>query len=503
MTLTLERAAPHGATVTLTYEVPSADPIQDTTGNDAAGLTDEEVTNATPDPSTGGGGPPSAQPPEEGEVSGSGETVTLTFAEELDETSVPAPSDFTVTLAAASSASSASSGSSVASPQTEDHRVTEVSVEGKALELTISPPVPAGRSVTVRYAPAAASPRLRTAAGANVGEFTTTVAGSDAPRFGPDAPSVLEVAENTAAGEVVGTVSATAADGGAVTYALAGADGGSFAIDDDGRITVGADTSLDFERRETYEVTVTASAGDAEASRDVTIQVLDVDEPPAAPEAPSVAAAFPSSVEVSWSAPANTGPPIDDYDVRWFEGGADPPNEADWVEAGEDGGHDHVGTATSATIPGLAPHTAYRVQVRASNDEGASGWSASGGGSTGDDQLTFGPDAPSVLEVAENTAAGEVVGTVSATAADGAVTYALAGADGGSVRDRRRRPDHRRRRHVARLRAQGDLRGDGDGVGRRRRGEPRRDDPGAGRRRAAGGARGAVRRGGRPRAAWS
>ena len=60
--------------------------------------------------------------------------------------------------------------------------------------------------------------------------------------------------------------------------------------------------------------------------------------------------------------------PITDYDVRYVAGAADPASEADWIEAGESGGHDHVGPATIATIAGLAAGTAYRVQVRAMGD---------------------------------------------------------------------------------------------------------------------------------------
>ena len=71
-----------------------------------------------------------------------------------------------------------------------------------------------------------------------------------------------------------------------------------------------------------------------------------------------------------------------DYDVRWFKGADDPTDAADWVEPDESGGHDHTGTATTATLTGLDANAAYRVQVRANNDEGEGAWSASGAGST-------------------------------------------------------------------------------------------------------------------------
>ena len=77
------------------------------------------------------------------------------------------------------------------------------------------------------------------------------------------------VAENTAAGMPVGDpVTATDADAGdTLTYALSGADMASFAIDSaTGQITVGTGTTLDFETRTTYMVTVTASDGTASGS---------------------------------------------------------------------------------------------------------------------------------------------------------------------------------------------------------------------------------------------
>ena len=71
------------------------------------------------------------------------------------------------------------------------------------------------------------------------------------------------VAENTGEGEGVGApVAATdAEDGGALTYALGGADAALFTIDEGtGQIRVGAATALDYEAdKNVYEVTVTAT----------------------------------------------------------------------------------------------------------------------------------------------------------------------------------------------------------------------------------------------------
>ncbi|MYE06502.1 MAG: hypothetical protein F4Y04_04650, partial [Chloroflexi bacterium] len=48
VTLTLASAVASGETVTVSYTVPSSNPIQDDNGNDAAGLTNQAVTNNTP-----------------------------------------------------------------------------------------------------------------------------------------------------------------------------------------------------------------------------------------------------------------------------------------------------------------------------------------------------------------------------------------------------------------------------------------------------------------------
>ena len=107
----------------------------------------------------------------------------------------------------------------------------------------------------------------------------------------------------------------------------------------------------------------------------MTINVTDVDtEAPSAPSTPTVNATSNSStsLDVSWSAPTNTGPAITDYDWRWKLQTA-----TTWTEK-----TDTTTTATSATITGLTASTAYHVQVRAKNAEGTSDWSSSGSGTT-------------------------------------------------------------------------------------------------------------------------
>ena len=88
-----------------------------------------------------------------------------------------------------------------------------------------------------------------------------------------------EVAENTAAGEYIGNpVAANDANGDALTYGLSGTDAASFDIDTgSGQLMTLA--ALDYETKDTYSVTVTASdSGGLSDSIDVTITVTDVDE---------------------------------------------------------------------------------------------------------------------------------------------------------------------------------------------------------------------------------
>ena len=81
VTLTLATAVEAGQTVTLAY-TPGANPIQDTTGADAATLSAQAATNNT-------GGVTDVTPPLLTGAAVNGSTLRLTYGEPLDGASVP------------------------------------------------------------------------------------------------------------------------------------------------------------------------------------------------------------------------------------------------------------------------------------------------------------------------------------------------------------------------------------------------------------------------------
>ena len=240
---------------------------------------------------------------------------------------------------------------------------------------------------------------------------------NNAPTFTDGATTTRTVAENTAAGRNIGSaVAATDADADSLTYTLGGTDRTSFGIvQTSGQLRTNA--ALDYEAKPSYAVTVTASDGNDEASIAVTIDVTDVNEPPPAPAAPTVAGATVSSLTASWTAPTITGrPAIDGYDVRYRTKSP----RGSW----RDGPQDVI--RTTATIPSLAVATTYEVQVRATNDEGDGDWSASGEGATS----TAGNAVPRFTSTATPSVVENrtTVLTVVATDSDDSVTgYAIQG----------------------------------------------------------------------------
>ena len=256
----------------------------------------------------------------------------------------------------------------------------------------------------------------------------TTGTSNERPVFkDSDSLVTMEMEENKPAGQNVGSaVEATDPDRNSLSYSLEGPGKDSFTITSTGQIRTKSGVTYDYESRQSYSVTVKVDDGqrrdNSVATKSVTIDVEDRDEPPSTPSAPMVVGISGStdSVRVTWNEPGNTGPPISDYDVQC-------------ENCPESVFHD--GADRSMIITGLTPGTRYDVQVRAWNAEGHSEWSPSSTGSPNPDVTNQDPifsGGARTIEVAENTVeAGDPIGSpVSAVDPDQeTVTHTLEGPD--------------------------------------------------------------------------
>ena len=197
------------------------------------------------------------------------------------------------------------------------------------------------------------------------------------PVFNPGTVQPISVAENTVAGTDIGDpITATDSDANdTLTYSLDAASAKVFTIvAGTGQLQTKA--ALNYEVKNSYSVMVTArDPGGSTDATTVTINVTDVDEPPGKPDAPTVAAKTDThaALTVTWTAPTNTGPAIDSYDVEYRKH-----DVTEWSAV--TGPID--GTTTTIDITGLLPDTEYFARVQATNDEGTSAWSDEGSGTT-------------------------------------------------------------------------------------------------------------------------
>ena len=245
----------------------------------------------------------------------------------------------------------------------------------------------------------------------------------------------------------VGSLTASDPEGRTPTYRLEGPNRNLFSIDSSGLIKTRSGLNhedpacgypgTDSDTSCTYTVLVKVADGQgASIFQEFTITINDLDETPSVPSAPRVTATTGSgkSLDVTWSEPGNTGPPITDYDIQYRELGGSVDAWIPWTHGAtsETATADTGDKTTKTTITGLDPRTTYEVEVQATNAEGTSAWSSAGRGTTNASNLrpSFDNTASLVtLSVNENTRAGQPVGSpVSATDNDGnRLTYTLEG----------------------------------------------------------------------------
>ena len=251
----------------------------------------------------------------------------------------------------------------------------------------------------------------------------TVTDANDAPQFSADSIT-RRVRENTSVVEDLGgRVTATDGDNDTLTYSLDTAGATSFDIDStSGQIKTKAGVTYDHEATPSYSVTVTADDNNGGTdTKEVTIDVTDVDEPPLKPGKPTVSRTPNNGVSVTWTAPDNTGRPAITHYQYQYKKSAEP----DWSGAT----FTTSGPTASVTIVTLDAGTSYDVEVRAINDEGPGPWSDTGTGSTNSPPDFSGATAD--REVDENTVGVTSIGApVTASDADlDDLAYTLEGTD--------------------------------------------------------------------------
>ena len=311
-----------------------------------------------------------------------------------------------------------------------DYRYQVKSPQGPWTEVTTTTITELGATIGQLAENTEYNVQVRATNGEGTSDWSGSGSGSTDANASPSftSPAAFNARENQIA---VGTVEASDSDtDDSVTgYVLqGGADRSKFSIAPaSGALTFASapnyEAPADADTDGDYVVVVQATSGAGErvktAEQTITVTVTDMDdEAPGVPVAPTVSSASVTSVNVSWTAPANAGPVIEDYDYRYQVTSP----QGSWTE---------VTTTTitelGATIGQLAENTEYNVQVRATNGEGTSGWSGSGSGSTDANASPSFTSAASSFSAAENQTA---VGTVQASdidAEDSVTGYAIAG----------------------------------------------------------------------------
>ena len=309
-------------------------------------------------------------------------TVTDVGGEAPGAPAAPRVSSASVTSVTAAWTAPANAGPAITDY---DYRYRVTSPQGSWTEVTTTTTTALGATITGLAEDTGYDVQVRATNGEGTSGWSDSGSGSTDANAAPSFTSseAFNAPENQTA---VGTVAASDSDtDDSVTgYAIqGGADVSKFSIAPaSGVVTFASapnfEAPADADTDGDYVVVVRATSGTGgrakTADQTITVTVTDVGgEAPGAPAAPRVSSASVTSVTAAWTAPANAGPAITDYDYRYRVTSP----QGSWTEVTTT-----TTTALGATITGLAEDTGYDVQVRATNGEGTSGWSDSGSGST-------------------------------------------------------------------------------------------------------------------------
>ena len=249
---------------------------------------------------------------------------------------------------------------------------------------------------------------------------------NDSPTF-PDETVALEIAENSAAGSLIGDpVVAVDQDGDPLTYSLAGDDAALFRIGaETGQITVGEGTELDFETRMTYTLKVVADDGrGATADVSVTINVTEANERPVFLDKMPI-----REIAENSAAGSSIGDPVTAADQDG--------DTLTYSLTGGDAALFHIDAETGQITVGedteldFETRMTYTLKVVADDGRGATAdVSVTINVTDVNDKPSF-PDETVALEIAENSATGSPIGDpLAAVDQDGdPLTYSLAGDD--------------------------------------------------------------------------
>ena len=216
-----------------------------------------------------------------------------------------------------------------------------------------------------------------------------------------------------------------------LVYSLSGTDAEQFVIESStGQIKTKSGIVYNFEAiKNTYSLNVVVTDDHHGTSdKSIVINLNDVAEQPARPAAPISDSQTITAIALRWVKPANTGPPINDYNVRYINSDVINPTDSDWTN------WPHHDITTETTVTGLDRGTTYKFQVNAHNGELPSDWSPSATFATTANAgpvFTTESNNNRTIEVPENTPGNTEIGTpYEATDANNdAITYSLTGAD--------------------------------------------------------------------------